>query len=150
MRSGPRTRSARPASTLGALGRIRLCQVAVHLSYVSADGHVLIDRRLCLGEAWDADDERRELAGVPDETGFATKPQLAGDTLEAAHDSGVRTAWVAADEVYGGRDLRRRICTLGYGYAIAVPTSHRVTTPGGGQAQVTMLLERVPKRACMG
>lgn len=39
--------------------------------------HVLIDRRRCLGEAWDADDERRELAGVPDETGFATKPQLA-------------------------------------------------------------------------
>jgi hypothetical protein len=69
--------------------------------------------------------------------------------LEAAHNLGVRTAWVAADEVYGGRDLRRRIRTLGYGYAIAVPTSHRVTTPGGGKTQVTALLERVPPRAWM-
>ena len=65
----------------GALGGIGLCQVAVHLSYVSADGHALIDRRLYLGEAWAADDERRELAGVPDQRPFATKPQLAGDML---------------------------------------------------------------------
>ncbi|MEN8654564.1 transposase [Streptomyces sp. 21So2-11] len=116
---------------------------------MSADAHALIDRRLYLGEAWAADDERRELAGVPDETAFATKPQLAGDMLEAAHASGIRTTWVAADEVYGGRELRARIRTLGYGYAIAVPTSHRVTTPGGGKSKVTALLERVPKRAWM-
>jgi SRSO17 transposase len=132
----------------GALGGIGLCQVAVHLSYVSAQGHALIDRRLYLGEAWADDDERRELAGVPDETTFATKPQLASDMLADAHASGVRTAWVAADEVYGGRELRCRIRTLGYGYAIAVPTSHRVTIPGG-KAKVTALLERVPKRAWM-
>lgn len=133
----------------GALGGIGLCQVAVHLSYVSADGHALIDRRLYLGADWAADDERRTLAGVPDETVFATKPQLAGDMLEAAHNSGVRAAWVAADEVYGGRELRGRIRTLGYGYAIAVPASHRVTTPGGGKTKLTTLLERVPKRAWM-
>jgi SRSO17 transposase len=133
----------------GALGGIGLCQVAVHLSYVSADGHALIDRRLYLGEDWAADDERRVLAGVPDETVFATKPQLAGDMLEAAHNSGVRTGWVAADEVYGGRKLRARIRTLGYGYAIAVPAGHHVTTPGGGKTKVTTLLERVPKRAWM-
>ncbi|MCX4428440.1 transposase (plasmid) [Streptomyces mirabilis] len=46
---------------------------------MSADGHALIDRRLYLGGDWAADDERRTLAGVPDETAFATKPQLAGD-----------------------------------------------------------------------
>jgi SRSO17 transposase len=51
-----------------------LCQVAVHLSYVSDNGHAPIDRRLYLGEAWAGDDERRELAGVPDQTVFATKP----------------------------------------------------------------------------
>ncbi|MCX4598352.1 IS701 family transposase [Streptomyces sp. NBC_01549] len=133
----------------GALGGIGLCQVAVHLSYVSAEGHALVDRRLYLGEAWAADDERRELVGVPDERVFATKPQLAGDMLEDAHASGVHTAWVAADEVYGGRELRARIRALGYGYAIAVPTSHRVTTPGAGKKKVTALLERVPKRAWM-
>lgn len=131
----------------GALGGIGLCQVEVHLSYVSADGHALIDRRLCLGGDWAADDERRELTGVPDTTGFATKPQLAGDMLEGAHAAGIRAGWVAADEVHGGRELRARIRALGYGYAIAVPTSHSVTTPGGGKTKVAVLLERVPKRA---
>lgn len=133
----------------GALGGIGLCQVAVHLSFVSADGHALIDRRLYLGADWAADDERRTLAGVPDETVFATKSQLAGDMLETARSSGVRTAWVAADEVYGGRELRARIRSLGYGYAIAVPVGHHVTTPGGGKIQVTTLLEQVPRRAWM-
>ncbi|MEU2867408.1 transposase, partial [Streptomyces mirabilis] len=99
------------------------------------------------GGDWAADDERRTLAGVPDETAFATKPQLAGDMLEAAHNSGIRAARVAADEVYGGRELRARVRTLGYGYAIAVPTSHRVTTPGGGKTKITTLLDQVPKRA---
>ncbi|WTZ37238.1 transposase [Streptomyces sp. NBC_01396] len=102
-----------------------------------------------MGEDWAGDDECREVTGVPDETGFATKPQLAGDMLAAAHAAGIRNAWVAADEVYGGSALRRRIRTLGYGYAIAVPASHRVTTPGGGKEKVTALLQRVPTRAWM-
>ncbi|MFJ2832191.1 transposase [Streptomyces sp. NPDC087263] len=71
-----------------------------HLSYASADGHALTDRRLHRG--WAADDEGRTPTGLPDETVFATKLQPAGDMLEAAHTSGVRAAWVAADEVYGG------------------------------------------------
>ena len=74
----------------------------------------LIDRRLYLGD-WAADDERRELTGVPDAIGFATKPQLAGDMLEGAHATGIRAGWVAADEVYGGRELRRRIRALDFG-----------------------------------
>ena len=38
---------------------------------------------------------------------FATKPQLAGDLLDHAHALGIRAAFVAGDEVYGGRELRR-------------------------------------------
>jgi SRSO17 transposase len=53
---------------------------------------------------------------------------------------------VAAGEVYGGRDLRTRIRELGYDYAIAVPASHRVTTPAG-RFTVTSLLDRLPRRA---
>jgi SRSO17 transposase len=49
----------------GALGGVGLCQVAVHLSYATTTGHTLIDRRLFLPEAWAADEERRELTGVP-------------------------------------------------------------------------------------
>jgi hypothetical protein len=55
----------------GALGGIGLCQVAVHLTYASRNGHAPIDRALYLGAEWAADEERRLLAGVPDETEFA-------------------------------------------------------------------------------
>lgn len=53
---------------------------------------------------------------------------------------------VAADEVYGGRDLRTRIRELGYGYAVAVPASHRVTTPAG-RFTASSLVARLPRRA---
>lgn len=41
--------------------------------------------------------ERRELAGVPDGVMFATKPQLADDLLQYAHDHGLRTAFIVGD-----------------------------------------------------
>jgi hypothetical protein len=53
---------------------------------------------------------------------------------------------VAAGEVYGGRDLRTRIRELGYGYAVAVSASHRVTTPAG-RFTVTSLLAGLPRKA---
>jgi SRSO17 transposase len=53
---------------------------------------------------------------------------------------------VVADEVYGGHDLRTRIRELGYGYAVAVPASHRVTTPAG-RFTASSLVARLPRRA---
>jgi SRSO17 transposase len=93
----------------GALGGIGLCQVAVHLTYASRSGQALVDRALYLTRDWAADDERRELTGVPDELAFATKPQLAATMLERARKAGIPARWVAADEVYCGHDLRIRI-----------------------------------------
>jgi SRSO17 transposase len=37
---------------------------------------------------------------VPDEVGFATKPQLGIAMLARAHAAGVLTGWVTADEAY--------------------------------------------------
>jgi SRSO17 transposase len=62
----------------GATESIALCQVAVTLTYAAPAGHALIGRPLYLPADWAADEERRELAGVPEEVMFATKPQLAG------------------------------------------------------------------------
>ena len=67
----------------GATGGIALCQVAVTLTYAVPAGHALIGRALYLPADWAADEERRELAGVPDEVMFATKPELAGRAAEA-------------------------------------------------------------------
>ena len=113
-----------------------MCQVAVTLTYAAPAGHALIGRALYLPADWAADEERRELAGVPDEVMFATKPQLAGDLLQHAHDRGIRAAFVAGDEVYGGLDLRRSIRERGTGYVLAVRSNHTVTLPSGRRVTV--------------
>lgn len=130
----------------GALGGVALCQVAVHLTYASAAGSALIDRALYLTRDWAFDDERRTLAGVPDELAFATKPQQAAVLLARARAQGFPARWVAADEVYGGRDLRVSIRELGFDYAIAVPATHRVDTPAG-RFETAAVLAKLPRRA---
>jgi SRSO17 transposase len=112
----------------GTAGGIALCQVAVTLTYATGRGHALIGRALYLPEACAADEEHRELAGVPEEVKFASKPQLAGTLIERAHSRGIRAAFVAGDGVYGGRQLRRDIRQRGMGYVMAVRANHVVTT----------------------
>ncbi len=130
----------------GALGGVGLCQVAVYLTYASAAGSALIDRVLYLTRDWAFDDERRELAKVPDELAFATKPQQAATMLARARVQGFPARWVAADEVYGGRELRISIRELGYDYAIAVPATHRVSTPAG-RFETASVSAKLPRRA---
>jgi SRSO17 transposase len=115
----------------GALGGIALCQVAVTLTCASPAGHALIGRALYLPEDWAAGDERRELAGVPDEVLFAARPELAGRLLQHARDLGIRAGFVAGGEVCGGRDLRKQIRGRGAGYVMAVRPDYPVTLPSG-------------------
>ena len=120
----------------GTVGGTAMCQVAVTLTWAGPAGHALIGRALYLPDGWAADEERRELAGVPDEITFETKPQLAGDLLQHAHDQGIRAGFVAGDEVYGGRDLRESIRARGTGYVLAIRSSYAVTLPSGRRLSV--------------
>ena len=120
----------------GAVGGIAMCQVAVTFTWAARTGHALIGRALYLSEGWAADEERRELAGVPDEITFETKPQLADDLLQHAHDQGIRAGFVAGDEVYGGLDLRKSIRARGTGYVLAVRSNYVVTLPPGRRLPV--------------
>ena len=79
------------------MGGIALCQLAVTLTYATRRGRALFGRALYLPGACAADEERRELAGVPEEVVFAGKPQLAGTLLDRAHCLGIRAAFVAGD-----------------------------------------------------
>ena len=63
--SGSAVGAARQYS--GTVGGIALCQVAVTLTYATSRGHALIGRALYLPEGCAADEEHRELAGVPEE-----------------------------------------------------------------------------------
>jgi SRSO17 transposase len=131
----------------GTLGGVELCQVAVTLSYASRIGHALIGRALYLPEARAADEEHRELARVPEEVLFATKPQLADALLDRAHRLDIRAAFVVGDEVYGGRELRRRIRQRGMGYVMAVRANHTTTVGSGRTVTASSAADMIPARA---
>jgi SRSO17 transposase len=131
----------------GTVGGIALCQVAVTLTYATRRGHALIGRALYLPEMCAADEEHRELAGVPEEVMFATKPQLAGTLLDRAQSLGIRAAFVAGDEVYGGRELRRGIRWRGMSYVMAVRANHVVTTGSGRTITAAAAAGMIPARA---
>jgi SRSO17 transposase len=147
MRS-PRLMPARAAREYsGALGGVALCQVAVTLTYATSRGHALIGRALYLPGACAADEEHRELAGVPEAVMFATKPQLAGGLLDRAHALGIRAALVAGDEVYGGRELRWSIRQRGIGDVMAVRCSHVVTCGSGRAMTAAGAVRMIPPHA---
>jgi SRSO17 transposase len=131
----------------GTLGGVALCQVAVTLTLATSRGHALIGRKLYLPEGCAADEEHRDLAGVPEEVMFATKPELAGELLARAHERGIRAAFVTGDEVYGGRDLRRAIRALGMGYVLAVRANHALTLGSGRTVTAAGAVRLIPRGA---
>lgn len=116
----------------GTLGRIDNCQIGVFLAYATPTGRALIDRRLYLPErSWLADPDRCQRAGIPTDTGFATKPALATAMILAALDAGIDTAWVTGDEVYGQDPrLRAALEERQIGYVLAIAGNRRVSLEG--------------------
>ena len=108
----------------GTAGRIENAQVGVFLAYAGEKGHALIDRALYLPKEWADDRPRCDAAGVPEEVGFATKPQLAERMIRRAWGLGVTAAWVTSDTVYGhDGKFRRFLETNGQAYLLAVPSN---------------------------
>jgi SRSO17 transposase len=113
------------------------------LTYATGRGHALIGRALYLPGACAADEEHRELAGVPEEVLFATKPQLAGGLPDRAQSLGIRGRCCR-------RDSRSRLApdahrvrdqgTRHYDWAMLEVTSDE--TPGGHDGGHSVLLAR--------
>ena len=138
----------------GTAGRIENAQVGVFLTYTTKIGHTLIDRELYLPRSWTGDPERCAAAGVPEDTGFATKPALASRMILRSLDSGVPARWVTGDEVYGGNPtLRGDLEKRQVGYVLAVACDHHVTTATDthrADELVTQLPKRVWQRLSAG
>lgn len=131
----------------GTAGRIENAQVGVFLAYASRHGTAFLDRALYLPKEWTDDPERREKAGIPEGTAFATKPQQARQMLERAFKAGVPSAWVTGDEVYGGDgNLRRWLEQERRPYVLAVRENQHVWQ-GFKQSQVGAVVAALPKRA---
>jgi len=107
----------------GTAGRVENCQLGVFLAYaVPGGGRALIDRELYLPRSWTDDRDRCREAGIGDDVGFATKPELARQMIERAISAGVPFSWVAADEVYGQHaPLRDWLGEHHVSYVLAVP-----------------------------
>jgi SRSO17 transposase len=113
----------------GTAGKVENCQIGVFLSYATAKGHVLLDRRLYLPEEWANDPERRAEAKIPADVVFQTKPEQAMAMLETAWQAGVPMRWVAGDEVYGdSTELRDLVARRERWYVLAVRTVTLVWT----------------------
>ncbi|MCW8309443.1 IS701 family transposase, partial [Acidiphilium sp. PA] len=105
-------------------GKITNCQIGVFATYVSRHGHAFIDRELYLPKSWTDDPVRLAAAHVPDETGFATKPQLAIRMIARAIEAHVPFSWVAADSVYGVGAIEQDLRRAGKAYVLGVSSSH--------------------------
>jgi SRSO17 transposase len=135
----------------GTVGRIENAQVAVYPSYAGPGGPALIDRELYLPESWVSDPARCAAAGIPGDTKFATKPELALRMITRALDAGTPAGWVAGDEVYGADPgLRAGLEERQVSYALAVAKSHTVATMAGvvRADALTSKLPPGPGRGC--
>src|SRR5215211_7562809 len=129
----------------GTAGKVDNAQVAVYLAYAADAGHGVIDRELYLPQGWLDDPARLKAAGVPDQVGFATKPELARRMLERALDAGVPAGWVTADEVYGNSPaLRGWLEGRQLPYVLAVKATEPLSPPSGSSAPAARLAVHVP------
>jgi SRSO17 transposase len=102
-----------------------------HVKTSAAHASLPIAYRLYLSEAWANDPIRRGKAGVPETVRFETKPQIALGQIRAALAAGIPPAVVLTDAGYGvDTDFRDGITELDLLYAVGVPSSTSVWTPG--------------------
>lgn len=108
----------------GSAGKITNCQIGVFASYVSRHGHAFIDRALYLPQTWTNDPARMKAAYVPQDVGFATKPQIARAMIARALAAKAPFSFVAADSVYGTGDIETTLRKAGKGYVLGVASNH--------------------------
>jgi len=108
----------------GSAGKITNCQIGVFLSYVSRHGHAFIDRALYLPKAGTEDRVRLKATSVPEEVGFATKPQLAARMIAQVIAAKAPFRWVAGDTVYGVGEIEMDLRRAGKGYVLGVDSAH--------------------------
>jgi SRSO17 transposase len=108
----------------GSAGKITNCQIGVFACYVSRYGHAFIDRSLYLPKEWTDDRGRLTTAHVPENVGFATKPQIARRMIARAVAAKVPFSFVTADSVYGTGDIEAILRKAGKGYVLGVAANH--------------------------
>jgi SRSO17 transposase len=131
----------------GQLGKEANCQVAVSLSIANHSASLPIGYRLYLPKEWAEDRARRDLAGVPPDTRFKTKQQIALELIQRAHASGIPPGVLLMDLDYG-RDsrLRASISALGLSYVAGIQPNVLMWAPGTGPKRLDKALNNNGRR----
>src|SRR5579862_6994501 len=84
----------------GQVGKQDNCRVAVSLSVSTEKASMPVAFRLYLPESWLKDRKRRKKTGIPAETQFQTKLQIALDQIRRAGERGIPQGVVLVDAGY--------------------------------------------------
>ena len=115
----------------GQLGKQDNCQTAVSLSLANDYASLPVAHRLYLPREWIDDAARRAKAGVPDDIGFKTKPQIALDLIRWACAAGLPRGVGLLDAGYGvDATLRMGLSDLGIAYVAGVLPNTLAWKPG--------------------
>jgi SRSO17 transposase len=115
----------------GQLGKQANCQVAVSLSLANHAASLPVAYRLYLPKDWAEDESRRRKAGVPEEIGFKTKPEIALEQIRWACEIGLPGELVLVDAAYGhDSKLRTGITELEKVYVAGIQPQSLVWAPG--------------------
>ena len=133
----------------GCAGGIINCVTWVMMSFIGSRGKAWVSGRTFLPEkTWFTGEgatgtARREKAGIPGKTAFASKPELARLQFGHLRELGIPFFWAAGDEVYGRyRKLLDDHEKNGEAYAYFIPRNYVVKTCKGESKRVDELLDR--------
>jgi SRSO17 transposase len=105
----------------GAVGKQANCQVCVEIAVSNGELAAPIAAELYLSKGWIEDEERCRKAGVPENTRFRTKLEIAIDLIRQAVKDEVSPAPVLADAHYGdGYEFRQCLKELGLEFLLQV------------------------------
>lgn len=117
----------------GTIGKVGNCQVTVNCHLAERNFAFPVATRLYLPQRWFDDPQRLKKAGVPEDTPFKTKAEIALDLLDYANLVGVKHKCVTADADYGDNPV---FCNgleeRGERYCAAVRANFSVSTSRTG------------------
>ena len=115
----------------GQLGKQDNCRVAVSVSLATAEASIPAAYQLYLPEAWANDKQRRKRAGVPQDIGFQTKPEIALAQIRSLVNEDVPRGVVLADAAYGDDSgFRDGLISLELYYAVGIKSTTTLWPPG--------------------
>src|ERR1022692_4829923 len=115
----------------GQLGKQENCRVAVSVSLATEQASIPAAYQLYLPETWASDKKRCKQAGVPEEIGFQTKPDIALAQIRSLVNEDVPRGVVLADAAYGDDSgFREGLETLGFEYVVGIQSSTSAWPPG--------------------